>query len=251
MDKNDNTNPQLEAYLENQLSPEEKKNFELELAQNPALSLEWQQYRRVYAALKVFRHNDLVKEVQNLATQSPRLTRRQAVGWVSGIAAGLLVLILSVYGFAQTYSNEAIFKRTFSPYPPLYGTLRSQTSDDLPVFIQGIEVYAEKKYEEAASIFRTIPAENIFYEDGLLFLANSLIAQNQYQEAIEVLSKSPRQTPQVSWYKGLALLAAGETDSAQKTFEALIQNPEDDFYQKKSAIVLEDIHSPLRKLVRQ
>ncbi|MEZ4776372.1 MAG: hypothetical protein R3D00_24570 [Bacteroidia bacterium] len=247
MDKKDSTNPQLEAYLENQLSPEEKKEFEKELEQNVALSEELLQYRQAYAALKVLRHNDLLKEVQNYSDERRRAWRKSLLLY-SGIAASLLILVFSAYGFAFSYSNGAIFDRYFSPYVSLYGTLRSQGNDDSTDFFRAMKAYSERDYSYSIKALRTISPESVFYKDAQLYLANALMALKQYREAQQVLEDADVSVPQVGWYLGLSLLATEDSEKAQKVFEALRQNPKDDFYQKKADLVLSDLHSPLRRL---
>lgn len=247
MDKKDSTNALLEAYLENQLSPQEKNAFEASLPHNPALAEEVLQYRQAYFALKLLRYHDLRKELQTYSAEKQRAARKLL--WVAtSVAASLLILVVSVYGISFSRSNEAIFQRYFSPYPSVYGTLRGAEITTQSGFFRAMEAYSAKNYTYAAEVLGSIPRESVLYEDAQLYRANALIALKKYGEARDVLEKLDITTPQVSWYLGLVLLAIEESKEAQKVFEALRQNPEDDFYQKKADLVLSDLHSPLRHL---
>ncbi|MEZ4825112.1 MAG: tetratricopeptide repeat protein [Bacteroidia bacterium] len=243
MENIDSTNPLLEDYLENRLSPPEKESFEKDLRQNPALQEELNQYKSAYKALKIIRIESLSDELRNYASAKKRRSRLV----LSSIAACLLILMLSVLSAISRYSDEALFRNYFQPYPPLYTTLRGETHDELSALHLGLKAYSAQNYDLAITYFQSLLPQDSTFADAQFYLANTLMAKGQPGQALTSLDAVSQSFPQVMWYRSLALIAEGKTREAEKLLVALSQNPEDDFYQKKAQLLLNDLDSPVRK----
>ena len=254
-------NEWIDRYLRNELSPEEKREFDRQLQENPDLERELQVHRWVEEQMKE-------KEVTAFRENLHRVRREVASEGSIGPSRGrlvLLALILALLGSVLYYfffrptepsTLDAIFAEYAMIPPTMIDQLEAGRRSVEPIdpsaeekafsekWKSGIEWMRAGAYPEALELFRGMEAEigselNPSYR---LLLGLLYIQTDQPDAALrELRSSNYPDQDLLAWYESLALLKRdGPTAvvfNQLKTTAADPNNP----WRKKAAKLLEDL----------
>ncbi|GAB5525515.1 MAG: hypothetical protein Roseis2KO_33870 [Roseivirga sp.] len=182
----------IERGILNELSPEEKLDFDQNERENEefrsAVKLQRQMLASLEASEKVKLKTELKRIFSNIepdVENDPRLSPK----WY-WLAASLIIVLVTFGWLTQRNDSDDIFDRYFDPYPAEN------------------RVRGESGKENQQAVFK-------FYEEG------------DYLRVIELLEKSlasETESRGQQLYLGNAYLASGQPDKAIKTFEGIEKN---------------------------
>lgn len=219
----------IEAYLQGELTLEERSSFEVEMANDPALSAQIIEQQRQRAAVEVLVQDELRakldswrKLLQEEPLPSPNESRKFMLSrW--GLAILLLVLMLLAYFLFPHPKPKRVQQSEQPPVtkPSSLDTIPSQkdnqpsvqeinTSDSTSRVLAMAEPYWEKP-DFSTPNQRHLSNTNNHH----LKIALELLDQNKFGTAIDSLRKSSLKSPDVNYYIGCAYYA-------QKKFTAAI-----------------------------
>lgn len=255
----------IEDYLADELPQKERQEFEQQVAENPDLQNKIQSVKRADQFLGDWLQADILDDVERIAhveidqTQptsqtapiSPKRRRISLRNW--GIAASLL--FLSVFGYyflylPSQYSNQAIVEAVYEVYPGQGNLLSANPTDSVGSFYQAMALYDQAKYDQAIVGLQQITKSDPSYWMAQLYLGNALLAEQNPQAAIPVLTRIANQAAfqdQSLWYLALAQLQNGQATAASQSLDELLSITQDNFYRKKAQQVKEKMGHFSRK----
>lgn len=239
---------QIDAYLDEELSAEERTEFESALAQDVQLQEELNTHRLEREAvllmlqqdfktkIKTWRAEESQESTSTTQAEAPKeakvvdLQKKTPAKRVSlirrlSIAASLLLLIgfgASIWN-GQNYSNSALADNYYMLADT--GGDKGGTASVEADFQTGLTAFVnEKNYTRAIAAFEKIPTNSPQYIEAQYYLGHAFYLSKNYNEAAKkfemVLSNDSLPAflnrNKIEWNQILALLAAGQTDA---TFE--------------------------------
>ncbi len=239
---------QIDAYLDEELSAEERTEFESALAQDVQLQEELNTHRLEREAvllmlqqdfktkIKTWRAEESQESTSTTQAEAPKeakvvdLQKKTPAKRVSlirrlSIAASLLLLIgfgASIWN-GQNYSNSALADNYYMLADT--GGDKGGTASVEADFQTGLTAFVnEKNYTRAIAAFEKIPTNSPQYIEAQYYLGHAFYQSKNYNEAAKkfemVLSNDSLPAflnrTKIEWNQILALLAAGQTDA---TFE--------------------------------
>jgi hypothetical protein len=199
-----------DSYLNDALPPEERQQFDEELARNEELRDDFLIYKE---SIEIIQLSGLRRDLNNIILTSSTPVQRHhlysnPIVWTS-IAAGILLVIFIFFDREGKKSPEKLFSLYYKPYPDVV-TLRSGKPD----FILALSAYSEGEFLQANESFIKLGVTN----DTLLFYrAQCNLALDKPDSTILLLNKiSPSSIfeQQVTWYLALAHIKKGEAKAA-------------------------------------
>jgi len=147
--------------------------------------------------------------------------------WYYGVAAAILVLIVSV--FTLLPSQNSLFNAYYIPFPENPIT-RSETSST-GYYELAMQQYSIGDYEQALATFLMI-SNNEIQDEISLYIGNSYLSLGKTERAIDYLqsainSDNDEIKLQGQWYTALAYIALGSNKQAKKQLEVIssYENP--------------------------
>ncbi|TAE45347.1 MAG: hypothetical protein EAZ89_21320 [Bacteroidetes bacterium] len=217
----------IEAYVDRQMTPEEKAAFEQEMTLNPALR---QQTRQVQESILTLRALAREAEKDSLRTmyQEVSATPRARVldmalrprTWLYAAAAAVLVLIVARISFSPRPDAVELYGRYFEPYP----AERFRGGNDTSYRAAALQLYSEKNYAAAIPLLRGWSQKEPENETPLLYLAVSDMERGEHTEAIVLLTHlmagKEFQEP-ARWYLALQYVKLGQSEKALPLLEEI------------------------------
>ena len=222
----------IESYLANEMSADDRRQFEKQLEENTALKEELKLHEQMADVLKgekIHQFRDVLKEVDK---EWKKPTEKKGEGKivrmnfrrVLAIAASLALLIIA-WQFFFSNSNELnsdkLFADHFEPYQMILN--QRSTSDDThestALLNTGIKQYAAGDFAGSSIAFRQLMDAELSNISFQFYYALSLLGNNEPNNAIPVLEKI-MDTPehlfleQSRWYLALAYLQNNEKEKA-------------------------------------
>lgn len=214
-------------YLENELSAEEKTNFEKQLSEDTELASAFEIFKELnlHLANKFGKANELKNFKQNLKSISKKhfKTKKSKVvafkPWQYAAAASVAVLF-GLFFFQNINPNFEDYNNPENAY----FTERGDVNENLK---QAQDAFNAKKYKAAIPHFEAVLKENKSPEIQY-FYAVSLLEDNQFQKAetnlTELKSGTSIYKNKATWYLALSKLKQKEYKSCK---EILLTIPDD------------------------
>jgi predicted Zn-dependent protease len=229
----------MEAYLDGNLSTDERSDFENRLLEEPDFAAAFDSFLYSYHAILRHSRKELKTRLQSLETPARQRTRDwKYVGLA--IAASITLIIMMV-----TYFNDAtpqeLYAEYYTPYPNVVAPIeRAQPETD--TYKRSFQLYEEKRYSEALGEFKSLlndqpdsPALN-FYAGLSTLSLNDVPAAMDYLK--KVASSKNDFTAHAVWYSALAYLLSGQKEKAIVQLEKISH---DSFYNEKADHLLKEI----------
>jgi len=220
---------QIDRYLLNQMTPEERKAFEARMESDQSLAQEVNIQREVLKDIEGIGRIELkskLKQIhQDLYSNSaqPKSNVRRLFYRVAAAAIFLGVLTFGWWSMQQAPNNAQLFAQNFEPFEL---SLNHRSQGDIS--LAKIEsVYDEGRYDEAIIMFQeALTDQNIQSSQILLGLGICYLQTNQPKKAIaqfdQILSnKDFNYEDEAQWYLGLTYLKLNDLPNAKKHMNML------------------------------
>ena len=222
----------LEKYLEEELTEEERKEFEMLLKSDADFSREV----KFHADLKRVTESDdddnfkeMLSDFEAEARMEKPSVKKSPTKWLVAASISLLAGLTYFFNVDQFASTQDLFADNFKPYPNLvHRIVRSGEAQDKK--IKAFSAYQTGAYIEALPMFTELYASDKepYY---LFYSANALIELNRAREAVPMLQEHLRITQitdtlveKSPWYLAMAYLQLDEKENAIKMLNAVIKN---------------------------
>lgn len=240
----------IEAYLTNELSPEERAVFEEKIRTDPEFAEEVALQRDTHSLVEVAATLDYKAELQRIDAEMESMQRQPFFRLMTvRIAAMLLVLFACVYTivFFQ-YNNQQLFGEAFSPYPDKYMYRGEMPAAD-SLMKSGMEAYNQGEYSRAIPYFSQL-VQTSEQPGASLYLGISFLSVDNPKAALpafDLASLSATWTETANWYRALALIQDGQDKAAKAVLEDIRQQ-ETNGYREQATELLVKLNSSWRKL---
>ncbi len=215
---------QIEAYLDNRLSPVARSRFEAQLAQNPDMQAELKLYQDTYEVLRLNRAATYKAELQNL--EAERKSKVVAFPWTRWASlAAIVVVLLGLGYFLSRGINKDPYQAAFAPYPDrismrggeddslLQVSMQHYATGDFEEALTGLELLAQSRPEEAVLQF---------------YLGSAYLGVGNPSAAIAPLRQVPIGSlyhSQAQWYLVLAFGQSQKVEESNKILRGILDNP--------------------------
>jgi tetratricopeptide (TPR) repeat protein len=238
-----NQSRQIDMYLSNEMTEDEKLNFELELKLNAQLNKEFNlsmdidqmiaededvlEFRKQLSDIHE-RKSSAIKHKLTISAFNRRTYYAAASIAMLIMITGMLYLIVP-----KDYSNE----RLFSMYYNSEKVLNVSRSADNQLF-DALLKYQQKEFAEASRLFEAILRDD---ENNIVIRFYSGIAYietQNHQDAIAAFKKilegeDNLYTEHASWFLGLTYLRVNETEKAVEVLQNIVNSP-DNYYNSQA-----------------
>jgi len=232
---------QLQAYLQEQVNPEEKHQIEHHLIDCPLCS----------SAMEGFNHQALDLEDQailqllksNLTTDKETTTMSNARNnnisfGINQIAATLLLMVipLSLFMYWNHTTNERAFSRNYEALTYDKATRGSNAVQAHPFFKNAMESYQNKHYEASLSQFEELfelekeNPEAMLYAGIAALEAGYLAKAENYLTTVRI--NEERNFDEATWYLALNALKREDVAETHYFLEELLQDTSGFYYKK-------------------
>ena len=228
---------QIDAYLSDAMTSEEKKAFELALETDPELGKEVILQKKTFALLEAAAFIETKDKIR--ALNQKKSSGSSFGGTLLKVAAVLLVLVIPTYFILNNQFNDAHLYADYSePYPDRITTMGASDETKLT---EAMSAYNKEEYASAAKLFKSIRLDGTENANVVLYEAVSLTYSDQAKKAIDLLeiSMKPKSANFVSleWQLVLSLLANNQGEEAKKVLDKFLKH--NDGYQQEKAKELE------------
>jgi anti-sigma factor RsiW len=234
----------LEAYLAQQLSPEQQQSLEARLAAEPELAAELALHRQLHQHIQQAEIQNLKGQVKTwLKTQAdtpaPPTTATSRPLWprITSIAAVLsLGLGLGWWYFSQspTFDSQQAINQLVAAAPP-----SQQGTSSLRQ--QWVHAYQSKNYPQVQQLLAPIASPS---PEQTYYLALSHLAQGQHQTASSLLQSpniaSSAFAEKANWLLALSQHQQGHHSQAQQLYAQIARSNSQ--YQKQAQQALKNLH---------
>ena len=213
---------QIEAYLLDSMTTEERSRFETQLAADPSLQKELELQRQLLAIVSVESFNAAPKSAP---TQTANITSISKWYWA---AAAVLIFISGFWFFQnQTATPQKLANQYFSPDPGLPVTMSSSSQYQ---FYDGMVSYKEADYEKAIAIWKSIATTNRQSDTLQYFIGVAYLNRDHYNDALQQLlplaEGNGNWKEKARWYLSLTYLKLNQPQKAQKWLQTIPSYPE-------------------------
>ncbi len=221
----------FENYLSNELSDEEKNNFEKQLSEDPELASSFEIFEELNehlsnkfgntAELNAFKQNLNSIAATHFKTKKVKVISLRS--WHYSVAASVAILI-GLFVFMQ--NNDPNFE-DYNQHENAYFTERGAVENQLKL---AQDAFNAKNYKEAVANFEMVLKENKSPETQL-FYAISLLEDNQFQKAeIQLMDLKLGNSAfknKAIWYLALSKLKQKDYKSCKEILNSIPKDYED------------------------
>ncbi len=235
----------IEAYLQEQLTPEERERFEASMAQNKELATEVALQKKLIQSIETESVRQLLEQIHadnfGKETTIVSIHRRRFFPYLAVAASLSLLLIGWWYVTSQQSSLANLYSAYFTPATGLPTTL-SYTANTQ--FAEGMVSYKLGDYTEAREWWQPLLEANPTNDTLNFYMGVAFLAEEQADLAIENLSKVVEHTSSVysddaQWYLALAYLRNKQKAEAKEILSSLAEK--ESLYRKQSQEILSQI----------
>ncbi|MEL7118302.1 MAG: hypothetical protein AAFO07_02645 [Bacteroidota bacterium] len=223
----------IEDYLNGKLSRTELEALAVEQGvENLDEEIEWMENSILSVQLAGLR-NQLKEALPKPEQKSAKVRSLNSRRWAIGIAASVLLLVVSYFGFFQT--NEAGLYAEFDYVDPGLPVLMSQSEDYL--LYDAMSYFGEANYAVAEEKLLQIQDEYDGNDTLVYYLGASQFYQGKIDTAKEQLEniasdENSRFNQRAEWLLVLTALKSNNTNEAQQLLAIVLREPNHEFYQK-------------------
>lgn len=231
---------QIDAYLSDSMTSEEKKAFEAALENDIELRKELDLQKKTTALLEAAAFLETKNKIQAMNQLS---SGSSLGGNLLKIAAVLLVLVIPTYFILNNqYNDQHLFADYAEPYPDRITTMGS--SDESRV-TEAMNAYNKQEYATASKHFKTIRLSEGSTDKYVLYEAVSLTYADQAKQAIELLETTlkgnPTNAESLEWQLILSLLADNQGDRAKSVLDRFLKT-NNGYQQEKAEALKKDLN---------
>jgi tetratricopeptide (TPR) repeat protein len=210
----------FDRYLNDELTFEEKVEFDHKLKNDLAFSAEFEDFKVMTTGLRDLEIRTFKDNLTHWEQEESEKKSAKIIRWPLLVAVAALAIIgfVLVNFMTSQPSGAELFASNFEPYDNVI-TVRGQAS----TLDKGLELYDQKKYKEAIEQFKVITADT----RAQFYLAESYLAVNDFKSAISgyetILANAELSVfHEISTYHlGLAHLGNEEVDACKKILNSI------------------------------
>jgi tetratricopeptide (TPR) repeat protein len=228
----------IEAYLEGNLSEEEKVDFEVRLLVDKDLEEEFELYKKIVGGFKDIQTENIRQKLQAIDDEIDSNSHKPSTKfyWWAGIAAVLLG-VLFIHNF---YSPSNKFSKDLIPTEEGLPVLMSTNSN--LVFDNAMSQFKYGNYNLASKEFSIALKKNPTNDTTLYFLSISFLQNGDYKESIKILNELMKQPNSKYYEKGefylaLSYWAENRNKEALLLLNKISNDKEHPFFLQSKAIV--------------
>ncbi|MEZ4774538.1 MAG: hypothetical protein R3D00_15240 [Bacteroidia bacterium] len=242
----------IEDYLEGLLDDKAARTVEDRLANDASFASVFRKHQAAHTILKIGAGIHLKKKLSSRTdfSQTPQSHKVYRLRWYWALAAGLaLVLLIAGFRYGKfRYSDENLVKYYTGAYAG--NSLRGVSDSDTSRWVQAMQAYEARNYEQAIHLFKSIGTSDIHFMESQLLLGNALLLTRNPGAAVLPLrqiadSHDSRFSTTAEWYLLLALVGNHQETEAMKLADKLASDKNHP-YQKSAAHVRRDLRSLFR-----
>ena len=218
---NRNVLDQVDRYLSDQMSTQEKRVFEFEIENNEKLKQQINEHKKSIELINLIgqqESNDWIKQIVQNVNEEPSKSNYIPFKKIFAIAASFVIIVIGAAKFFpgfisnETSSSLAIYNQYYQPFH------ESQMSSDKQ---QALDLYTKKKYTEALILFEQISpkstSENLMLGICYLETGNDQQALLQFKKHFE----NHRYGDEAKWYAALIYLKQDKIKDCKSLLEAI------------------------------
>lgn len=241
----------LEKYLDDDLTPSERKWLEKELDGNDQLKSELEFRREVNRMLKDQEMFHLTSSLENAyedyqkdESHKPFLSSRvkQKLIAIASVAAFVVISVLLYLNNYKPLDKQELYTMYFEPYE---ATLFRSSSENVDQILrEAMQQYENQNYSQAIIWFERVLENDSLNVPTHFYSGISHMEIEEYREANESFNvvidqKNNLFVEQAEWYLGFCYLMTDQTKKAKLQFKSIANS--DGYYQKKASKVLRRI----------
>ena len=263
MEQENFINEQLERYLNDQMTPEEKEQFEKQIAQSPELQelielheqlnvldddAEWITFEgdvnEIKEKIPLFEDKEtkaFSEKLREFRNDQVGPTGRKSVVWkrlavFSGVAASILLALFITLKSGADLNQLYVENSHWNELPSL--TVKGDTSIEKAIVEQ---LFQQKKYAEVITSVRDISLNSQETDMTLiLYQGVSQLELDQYERALnsfrEITSSNTIDHHKGYWYTAMVYLKQGDKESLIQSLEVVAANPT--YYKHAEAVAM-------------
>ncbi len=236
---------QIDAYLSDAMTSEEKKTFELALKNDHELRKDVDLQKKTFALLEAAAFIATKDKIRKINQQ--KSAKSSIGGTLLKVAAVLLILVIPTYFVLNNqFNDEHLFADYSEPYPDRITTMGSSNDTKLT---EAMSAYNKKEYTSAAKLFKSIRLNGTENASIVLYEAVSLTYSDQAKKAVDLLevamNPKPANLSSLKWQMILSLLANDQGEEAKIVLAKFLAH--NNGYQQEKA---EDLQKDLTRIWR-
>lgn len=207
-------NKQIQKYIANQLSIEEKNNLEVRIKEDVVIRKAYQEHLVIHNVIVEQEKKSLKSELGKLHQRQKRKQRGRVLGFVLFI---LFIASLTFYWWYNRNQDILPIREIAEVYPNVIHPVTRSNSGD--IYNQAFWYYEAQQYENAAQQFKVL-LENNKDEGVQFYYAMSLFNAKQFSAAqteLELLELTPPKQfdSEVKWYLALTYFENAQQEKAK------------------------------------
>jgi len=227
----------IEAYLRGTLDEQALAAFQKRRENDPEFDREVLDYSEIINQIRSNHEQDFMNKLRHWDNEIENRQEAKIIPFrrIFLIAASVLLLaIAGLYLFRNSQSDhEQLFQEYFQPYENVISE-RSGKNDNQQ---QGMELYDQKKYEEAIVQLKLAATEDSDNASLKCYLGIAYLATGHAQEAKstfdEIVKKDHSLFKEVAeWNLAMTYLKLDDEGSLKKTLEGIIQQKDHQYYEQ-------------------
>ena len=213
----------IEAYIDRDLSDEQKENFQERLNNSEAFRREVILQETVVRSIYKEKRNALKKELKNWADQpevkkrAKKQKRTPMIRLCVGIAASILAAI-SLFFMQNQHNGAHLYASHYISYPS-HANVRSNINT---TYEEAVNLYAIDDFTEAEKAFESLLAEedNTSYR---LYLANCYMKNEKWDKAeqslLQVVNSGAELVHEAKWFLSLVYIKKNDLNTSKTLLE--------------------------------
>ncbi|MEL6253681.1 MAG: hypothetical protein AAFR87_16855 [Bacteroidota bacterium] len=246
---------QTEAYLADELSPEEKVEFERKCETDSAFAEEVQMYLRSLSEITLFGQEKLRSELKERFTLGPdsSIPHKNPRPLWPYLAAAIIVLLLGFWFLLPNQQSTIGTQDLYAAYmeEPRIPNFRSTEPDSLSVkWEEALQKFQDSAYTESFTIINSLLQDSSFSlsygGQASLYAGIALMENERSEEALKFFDQVNSDNPyidQIQWYRSLALLKGNRLELAIGELQAIAENSQH-YKQEEAKEILEELKKP-------
>ncbi len=249
---------EVEAYLTNRMSAEERLRFEQRCEEEPDLGASVDETQILldgirYAAsarskeevlAQLQRYTGGEEEREATRFEIGRFTRSKQMNWsMVAIAASALLLIglgLFLFNNVRPASPDQIFAEYYETFPNLEVRNVRGSQSQLDQRWQAYRAYDQEDFEEAERLLGDWTSSEAGTDADLFYLALTQMELNKWESALQGLQKvdeaGGKYAMEAKWYMGLTYLKLDQKEKAKAALQEVLHTAQDQSVKAANAL---------------
>ncbi|MDX2250539.1 MAG: tetratricopeptide repeat protein [Bacteroidia bacterium] len=226
-------------YYRNQLSDDERTQFEQKIRTDEVFAKEAKSYAQMYEVIQEYGDRmlnekltalgkEMMQESQPSVFKAPFFTRFK-IYWATAAAVLIVGVVIIRYFFSTApLSAEKLYTENYRR--PVISETAARSGSEEELWIKAAQAYGAENFDTASVIFEKLISDSTFERrsEAWLFLGITRMEQNRFQEAVAAFSQvDPTNMiiTNVRWYMALSYLKMNQLAKAKTLFNRIAYDP--------------------------